>query len=293
MRPWLPCLALACSDYEVVATPADAALVGLPGNGWLDSASGSNAGPDRGDEGAGTVGAPECREDYSSSTLVSFDAESLAAYEIDLDQGAARQLALLSGASDPMANLNSSAFREDGLAFVSASGVGELWLVDPCTGAAEVVGATGRGDVCGIAFGPGGELFGLDRTSDELVRFDQSTGAAATVGPLGIDIELCGLAYDCVDEELFGVDSATRQLFAIDNHTGAATRLVPTTVPFQSVGLEYDPADRSFLASTGTELWRVVARTGESTRMSALPDGTTWDDLAYSLVELECASGAR
>ncbi|MBM4368224.1 MAG: hypothetical protein FJ102_18575 [Deltaproteobacteria bacterium] len=239
MRPWLPCLALACSDYEVVATRSGAALVGSPDTGWLDSASSANAGPDSGDEGAGTVDAPECREDYSSSTLVSFDAESLAAYEIDLDQGAARLLALLSGAGDPMANLNSSAFREDGLAFVSASGVGELWLVDPCTGAAEVVGATGRGDVCGIAFGPGGELFG------------------------------------------------------IDSHTGAATRFVPTTVPFQSVGLEYDPADQSFLASTGTELWRVMARTGESTQVATLTDGPTWDDLAYSLVALECATGSR
>ncbi len=290
MRLGLPCLALACSDYEVVATRAGASLSGESDSAWYDSASTANAGQDTGDTGEGVIDVPECHEDYSSSTLVSFDAESLSAYEIDLDAGAARLLASMSGGSDPMANLNSSAFRDDGLAFVSASGVGELWLVDPCTGAVDVVGATGRGDVCGITFGPGGELFGLDRTSDELVRFDLSTGAATVVGPLGFDVELCGLAYDCVGEELFGVDSATQQLFAIDHESGAAKRFLATEVPFQSVGLEYDPADQSFLASTGTELWRVMASTGESTRLATLTDGPTWDDLAYSLVALECGS---
>lgn len=290
MRHWLPCLALACSDYEVVATGEPAALSLTADTAWQDSASPANAGGESDDQGEGTVDAPECHEDYSSSTLVSFDSESLSAYEIDLGAGAARLLAPLSSVHDPMASLNSSAFRADGLAFVSASGVGELWLVDPCTGSVQVVGATGRGDVCGITFGPGGELFGLDRTSDELVRFDQATGAGSVVGPVGFDVELCGLAYDCVSEELFGVDSASQQLFVLDSTTGAARRFVPTQVPFQSVGLEYDPADRSFLASTGTELWRVSAESGESLRLATLTEGPNWDDLAYSLVALECGS---
>ena len=58
-------------------------------------------------------------------------------------------------------------------------------MLDVCEAEIWSIGATGYGHLCGISYGPDGELYGIDSQSDVLVQLDRSTGAGTAVGSLG------------------------------------------------------------------------------------------------------------
>ena len=151
--------------------------------------------------------------------------------------------------------------------------------MDACSGTTTVIGSTGVGNMCGIAFGPGGILYGLDSTNDQLVEIDISTGAGTVIGSLGFELGNCGLSYDCTNDRLIGANATTSEIFTVDPVTGLGSGHVLTDVPFSSVGLEYDPGSDVIYAATGDELYQVDPSTGATTYIGAL-GGENVDDLA-------------
>ena len=209
--------------------------------------------------------------------LISVDTNAGTIFEIDTATGAATAITSIDpsfgGAINTVAVDGNTALGQDYTDL-------QLVEVDVCDGTMSGLGAHGAGNTCGISWGPGGKLYGIDSTNDTLVEFDPTTGKATTIGSLGFDLQSCGLSYDCTNDRLVGAESVSDTLFTVDTTTGAATTLVTTDVAFGSVGIEYDPVEQRFLVSDGTELYAVDPTTGASTDIGPT-GGTNIDDLVF------------
>ena len=207
-------------------------------------------------------------------------------YEIDPSTASVSTLSSLDILNQTIPTMD---VREDGLAVVYDARNNELLEIDACRGTLSSIGSTETDVTCGISFGPGGQLFGIDRDNDVLVTFDLATGEATTVGDLGFDIQNCGLAYDCQNDRLMGAENVTNTLFEIDTVSGAAHSFLSTTVPYSAVGLEFNPTNGKFFASTGEYLYELDSSTGASTLIGGYPSGysSKINDLA---LYPECAS---
>ena len=134
--------------------------------------------------------------------------------------------------------------------------------------------------MCGISFGPNGDLYGMDNDADVLLRFDMNTGASTIVGSLGLSIGACGLAYDCKNDVLYGADAATDTLFTLNPVTGTATQVIATTVPFKAVGRAYEPATVLLLAATDDAFYELDPITGAGTLLGFFDPNNHINDLA-------------
>ena len=175
---------------------------------------------------------------------------------------------------------NSADVREDGLALIHSGHNKEIYTLDHCQGRESLVGATGVDRMGGIAFGPGGRLFGLDNAEDRLVSIDIATGLATTIGPLGFDMGNDGMAYDCAKDVLWGLDE-DHGLFRIDPGSGLAWDFEKVWIQFAVVGLEYDAGRQLLLAANGPSLYEIDPETGASTRVGDFGLVDDVNDLAF------------
>jgi hypothetical protein len=139
-----------------------------------------------------------------------------------------------------------------------------LYRIDLATRQATAVGPIGFNDVDGLAFGPGGVLYGVaDATvgpgsgiSDLLITINTTTGAGTLVGPLtglsgtgpGGNLDY-GLAFTC-DGRLWMSSDSTGQLWEVTPGTGQVRLVTNTATPL------------SGLAGWGNELFGVGVQTG-------------------------------
>jgi hypothetical protein len=86
-----------------------------------------------------------------------------------------------------------------------------------------------------------GTLYGADDATDQLLLFDQVTGDALPIGPLGFR-RVSALGFDPTTNSLYGVDSWTTELFRIDVNTGSRSPVGPTGY-VNIRGLAFVPAD--------------------------------------------------
>ncbi len=130
-----------------------------------------------------------------------------------------------------------------------AAGGGNLFTIDPLTGAATLVGPTGV-PMPGLAINSTGEIWGTSRLNGDLYRVDAATGQAyfQTTTP-GIDF-IDGIAFDASDV-LYGVgfDPPTFQLRIINTSNGSTTPVGPTNDVF--VGLAFNPSTGVLFGSVG------------------------------------------
>ena len=135
---------------------------------------------------------------------------------------------------------------------------GDLFTLDPATGATNRIGGTGFPAVPGLAFLPDGTLLGTaqvgSNVADGLIRIDPATGAGTAIGPFGGGFySVDAIAADPQTGVLWGVSpfSSPATLLTIDPNTGAATVMGQLTdannVPAQRiVGLTIDCAGRAY-----------------------------------------------
>lgn len=144
------------------------------------------------------------------------------------------------------------------------SGTGEL---EPLGGVkAASYGATGD-IVCGLEVGGDGQLYGIDN-DDNLLTFDTTTGMVTSVIPIEtmgipLNINSCGMAYDCVEDRLLVANGINHTIYSIDLATGVAQELrdlgayFNQNMPWNPVGLEYDLMTKRIYISTGQTLYYV------------------------------------
>ncbi|MBK9370157.1 MAG: hypothetical protein IPN01_28340 [Deltaproteobacteria bacterium] len=214
--------------------------------------------------------------------LVSVEMTSKTGTVYAIDAATASSKALASLSTSTTVGFNSATYDSaSGRTIAHDYSNAKLWELDVCDGTMSEIGPTGVGNTCGIVFGPGGLLYGLDTSSDSLVTLDPATGAATSVGSLGISLGSCGLAYDCASDTLIGVDQAGAQLFYVDAATGAATTKLPLGISFGSVGVEYNPVDGMLYIMNGTNLYMTNPATGSSSLVGAVAFTGSKDDLSF------------
>jgi DNA-binding beta-propeller fold protein YncE len=102
-----------------------------------------------------------------------------------------------------------------------------LYRLDVSNASTVEIGTT-TGCILGLAIDENGRAFGIDQTHATLVSIDTSTGATATVGPLGLTMQpLGGLDFDPENGSLyvFGYDSTTGSngMFLVNTALGNGT----------------------------------------------------------------------
>lgn len=145
-----------------------------------------------------------------------------------------------------------------------------LWLLDPATGAGQVIGDLGA-EITGIAFHPfTGVLFGVTATIQlppdnfapgDLVTIDPLTGVATLVGSLGLDDltdegpTLADIAFDPTTGVLYGWRARrSGDLYTVDLATGAATLVGQSGLSnTNGQGLTFGPGGNLYYAGEGTQ----------------------------------------
>jgi streptogramin lyase len=118
------------------------------------------------------------------------------------------------------------AYSPDGRLLAADNTQRQLVQLDPLTAGSTAVGSFdfGSNTMEGMTAHPlTGELWGINVSTDELVRIDGLTGAASVVGGFGGPASLAGLAWSRDGATLFAADHLTGGLFTLDPASGIAT----------------------------------------------------------------------
>ncbi|MEM9458710.1 MAG: hypothetical protein AAGF11_31325 [Myxococcota bacterium] len=127
--------------------------------------------------------------------------------------------------------------------------------------------------ICGIEFGPDGNLYGINYMN-QLVVLDPVTGLIidADTRTLTIPVDSCGMAFDCRENRLLFANGLDQNIYAIPEAEfapGADDMIDPTLVAeldpmvlsgelsWLPTGLEYDPTTQRAWLSTGINLYSI------------------------------------
>jgi hypothetical protein len=167
-------------------------------------------------------------------------------------------------------DLTSIDIRQDSDAWAFDTENQRLGHLDVCAATFSPVGDPGHGHTGGIVF-RGTELYGIPAEWDDVVTYDLFNASPTVIGPLGLDLESSGVAYDCTTDTVYGVDSYGGTLFKIDPVSGTAYDLISLGITFEGNGLEFDSQTGTLLLSDLENLWRVDPATGSRTLIGSFP----------------------
>lgn len=182
----------------------------------------------------------------------------------------------------------SVAVRADGVAFAVDNNTGNFLRFDPCTGVMTLVGNSGHTAVCGMEFDADGNLYAVDNSSDVAYQVNPATGVFTAIGSLGVNIQRCGLAYDCTLDRMFLVDGDDADtLYRVNMDSGALSNAVTLDgAHFAGAGLEYRTGYGELYASTGDRLLRINPTTGAYVNVGYWSgEVTAVDDMAFIICE--------
>jgi hypothetical protein len=135
-----------------------------------------------------------------------------------------------------------------------------------------------------------GTIYVVRPGDDMLLAFDTRTRTLNVVGPLGIDFDFGGMAWDARDGVMFMVGGrATPALYTVDINTGRAT-LVGRHNQTDIFSLAWDPNTDTLYggqASQANGLWRLDQNTGAATFIGNPGigmSGADWDHLDRGII---------
>lgn len=145
--------------------------------------------------------------DASGTTLYAIDNTSRQLGTLDLGNGTFSPIAVVGGipAADNISGLTIDPLTNE--AFVAGLGAGgmTLYSLDLGTAVATVIGSDASvALLVDIAMGPAGIIYGHDIAADSIYTIDRNTGAAALVGPTGLNSNFAqGMDFDNEDGTLY------------------------------------------------------------------------------------------
>jgi hypothetical protein len=172
---------------------------------------------------------------------------------------------------------------------VRSDGDDNLYRIDLESGTATSVGPVGFSDVEGLAFDPGGRLFGFDDVTNQLITIDKGSGAGTAVGPSGVAVTDMGLDFGCTDNVFMSTDAPDpEQFYRLDPATGAGTLVGPQGVAVTGLasdgqtlfGVTGDNDNRTVTINPATGAATPVGPLGtvnlSDGGLAAAPDGRIW-----------------
>jgi len=149
---------------------------------------------------------------------------------------------------------------------------GMLYDIDPLTGAASNSRDTGITDIAGIAYSPGGVLYGMTTWGsdwpppypNQLYTIDQVSGEATLVAPLGgVSVSEGDLAFHPATGLLYGLSGDIRglgfdSLFRIETSTVEAIGIGQIDGNPDSSGMAFDASGTLYVLDTWNELLLTV-----------------------------------
>lgn len=116
---------------------------------------------------------------------------------------------------------------------------------------------------CGIAFGPGGALYGVESDGDTIAQLDPTTGAIVGSMPVVLDgapydVGSCGLTFDCHTQQLLFASGFEGAIYRIDPASGELELVVDVDGQWTPTGVGYDPIDRVVHLAADTDLYRIA-----------------------------------
>jgi hypothetical protein len=122
-------------------------------------------------------------------------------------------------------------------------GPSNLYSINPTTGAATLVGATGFNEVSAIAFDGSGTLYGVGHIGAGLpllITINTTTGAGTQVGATGLVFNFTDMSFRHSDGKLYAYSkSASQSVWTINKGTGAATLVGPSGAVGDGNGLAF------------------------------------------------------
>lgn len=194
---------------------------------------------------------------------------------LDNNQGDMGEVDLMSGVVTPFANVDLQGYQggwsvistavnpADSVMFGTNSAQQRLVTFDYCAADAPTNLMPHNLTICGLAFHEDGTFYGIDGGNDELVTFNPATGEVTDSKPITLDgqpvnIQACGMAYDCVSTRLLVSDGAQSRILSIDPTDGTTTVVADINAgSWNSVGLEYDPVSKEVFTNNGTAFYRI------------------------------------
>ncbi len=149
----------------------------------------------------------------------------------------------------------------------STNGAGSmLYSIDPATGAATVIGATGIPALIDIAIDGGGQMYGYDIVGDNAYMIDKTSGTSTLIGSIGFNAGYAqGMCWDPASDAIYmaayNAGTSAGELRLFDKTTG-------NTAVIGSLSGEID----GFAFPGGNGSWLTV-----SPRHGTVPPGTTRD----------------
>jgi hypothetical protein len=165
--------------------------------------------------------------------------------------------------------------------------VGQRWvpsLTNPCL-LALVLAIITCGEAVSLPPSPqvSGKLVAVDRINDTLVSIDPDTLSVQTIGPLGVDYEFGGLAYNPNSQTLYMRSRAN--FYHVDVNTGHATYRGFDSRFYVSLGLAFDSTRNQLLTTDqgGAATYLVQVNPANGAWMTALNEGVSVQDgMAYN-----------
>jgi hypothetical protein len=181
----------------------------------------------------------------------------------------------------------STVFTRQGELYLSFGQALARW--DPCGGAWERIGEYSDGaQICGIASRGLVGLYGIERTSGQLVRISTTDASLSPVGPTGVFWAGHGLTWDESNQRFLAITGDDDTLHAVDPETGEATWLADLDHDFWSVGVEIDPVSGTLFACTRRDLLAVDVATGHVTVLGEVGEDENCADLGATYLDVPC-----
>jgi len=196
-----------------------------------------NTGENFGDLTSFTIGA--------SSGLLGVDLTNNALWTINPTTAASSNEVTISGSAGTITSIawDPVTHKLYGNTTTGFGGADQLYLINPTTGAATLLGAIGSANVYALGFTQTGVLLGESNATGELISINTTTGAGTDIGPTGL-VANYDLASRPEDDVVFGLDSnpGTFSLYTYNISTGATTLVGPYGQDLNLAGLAFLPA---------------------------------------------------
>jgi hypothetical protein len=179
-------------------------------------------------------------------------------------------------------SLGSTAVNASILYGVSGAGqsASSLYTIDPTTGAATLIGATGFNEITSIDFNSvTGILWGISNETKELITIDTTTGLGTAVATMSWDRNSPDMSFDSSGVLYTWSEASPDNLNTVNLVTGATTEIGPNPLSTFQLGLDINSSDIVYIKDGGGDIYTIDKITGAATFVINIDSTAMFDNI--------------